>query len=302
MVTPEMIQAFLSVVECGNITLAANNLFTTQSNLSKQIKMLEGELGVELLIRKKGHSTVSLTPYGKNFLQLSRNWETLMKEIYDVKNSRHITEVSIGALDRINSFTLTDFYNHILDHHTDIRIDTHTRHSRELYRMMEANQLDLALVSSLMPASNIKVTPLYKELMFVICSKETELGKIVKPSDLDPDKEVFSRWSDEFEIWHDQYWPGKQYRIHVGTTSMTPDYLTEKGRWSIMPVSTLRALLKSRQFTHHTLSEEPPKRTIYLLEQKQPRESREEGIRLIRNQLIQYLSKDPYLEINPKIK
>ena len=82
MVTPEMIQAFLSVVECGNITLAANNLFTTQSNLSKQIKMLEGELGVELLIRKKGHSTVSLTPYGKNFLQLSRNWETLMKEIY----------------------------------------------------------------------------------------------------------------------------------------------------------------------------------------------------------------------------
>ncbi|MBR4163342.1 MAG: LysR family transcriptional regulator, partial [Solobacterium sp.] len=239
MVTPEMIQAFLSVVECGNITLAANNLYTTQSNLSKQIKLLENELGVELLIRKKGHSSVSLTPYGKHFLQLSRDWESLMKEIYDLKNTRNITEVSIGALDRLNSFTLTDFYNQILDQYTDIRIDTHTRHSRELYRMMEASQLDIALVTGIMPVSNLTVTPLYKEPMFVVCSKDTQLGKIVHPSDLDPDKEVFSRWSDEFEIWHDQYWPGKQYRIHVGTTSMTPDYLNQKGRWSIMPVSTL---------------------------------------------------------------
>ena len=62
MIDNELIQTFLSVVEYRNMTAAAANLFTTQSNLSKQIKQLEKETGVQLLIRRKGHSEVSLTP------------------------------------------------------------------------------------------------------------------------------------------------------------------------------------------------------------------------------------------------
>ncbi len=75
MIDSEKIQAFLSVVEYGNITNAANAVFTTQSHLSKQIRSLEEEVGAKLIIRSKGHSEISLTPQGKEFLGIARKWE-----------------------------------------------------------------------------------------------------------------------------------------------------------------------------------------------------------------------------------
>jgi DNA-binding transcriptional LysR family regulator len=297
MVTPEMILAFLKIVEHGNISSAANAMYTTQSNLSKQIRLLEEELGVTLLIRKKGHQSVSLTPHGREFLKLSGKWQSLMNDFQEIKNTSSITEVSIAALDRMNSFTFRDFYRMVLTEWQDIRIDIHTRHAKEIYAMMEAQTIDLGFVGTMLPTHRCTIRPIYYEPMLIVCSADTKLGTVVSPEDLDPNKEVYSRWSDEFEIWHDQYWPGKKYRIHVGTTSMTPDYLDEEGRWSIVPVSTLHALLENNRFSHHSLSVEPPKRTIYLLEQKQPRQSREAAITRVRNGILDYLSHDPFIEL-----
>ena len=120
-----------------------------------------------------------------------------MHDFQEVRNTESITEVSIGALDRINCFALSGFYRNILKTRPDIRIDTHTRHSKEIYRMMENRQLDLGLVSSLLPVHNLIITPLYYEIMFVVSSAESQLPKIVRPEDLDPSKEVYSRWSGQ---------------------------------------------------------------------------------------------------------
>jgi DNA-binding transcriptional LysR family regulator len=120
-----------------------------------------------------------------------------MHDFQEVRNTESITEVSIGALDRINCFALSGFYRNILKTRPDIRIDTHTRHSKGIYRMMENRQLDLGLVSSLLPVHNLIITPLYYEIMFVVSSAESQLPKIVRPEDLDPSKEVYSRWSGQ---------------------------------------------------------------------------------------------------------
>ena len=61
--TYEQIETFLTVVTCGNITAAANELFVTQSTVSSRIQSLENELGAPLLIRAKGHHSVELTVY-----------------------------------------------------------------------------------------------------------------------------------------------------------------------------------------------------------------------------------------------
>lgn len=297
MISPEMIQAFLSIVEHGNMTSAAAHMFTTQSSLSKQIQALEEETGVQLLIRRKGHSSVALTPAGQEFLRLAGNWQSLMKEFGEIRSRESITEVSVGALDRINTFTLKGFYRSVLKNHPQIRLDTHTRHSREIYSMMESGQLDLGLATGLLPANHITASLIYYEPLMAVCSEGTELYGTISPSDLDPSKEVYSRWSDEFEIWHDQYWPSKRYRIHIGTVSMAPEYLKEPGWWSIMPVSILHEMTEAYHLRVCTLSTEPPKRGVYLLEQKNPRESRQDAVHLIRDELLGYLKKDPYIEM-----
>lgn len=297
MIQPEMIQTFLTIVEYGNISAAANHMFAAQSNLSRQIKLLEEELGVKLLIRRKGISGVSLTGYGEEFYKIARKWQQIMKEFDELKYQTPITEISIGALDRLNTFGLRDLYNKILTEYDDIRLDIHTRHSDDIYSMMEAHRLDIGFVCLLLPAVNINITPLYDEPMMVISTAGNELGPIVRPEDLDPNKEIYSHWSEEFEIWHNQYWPGKKYRIHLGTTSMTLDYLNESGSWSIVPVSVVNAMMNSKNITSHTLAVEPPKRRIYLLTQKNPSENRKRAIDLFTDSLIQYLQKNPLIHL-----
>ena len=53
-----------------NLTDAANALFTSQSGVSKHIKDLEDELGVELFIRK-GKRLLGLTDPGKELVESS---------------------------------------------------------------------------------------------------------------------------------------------------------------------------------------------------------------------------------------
>lgn len=60
--TTQQIRIFLETARCLSFTEAAHNLFVTQPTLSKQIALMESELGIKLFYRRG--RTVSLTPSG----------------------------------------------------------------------------------------------------------------------------------------------------------------------------------------------------------------------------------------------
>lgn len=66
------LQNFIKVAESLNITRAAQELGMTQSGLSKAIKNMENELGVELFSRKK--KNLKLTPAGVTFFAETNNF------------------------------------------------------------------------------------------------------------------------------------------------------------------------------------------------------------------------------------
>src|SRR5512137_2591980 len=64
------IQYFLSIVDTGSFSAAADEHYISQSSLSKMIISLEKELGVQLFDRSKRR--VSLTEAGNAFLKHAR--------------------------------------------------------------------------------------------------------------------------------------------------------------------------------------------------------------------------------------
>lgn len=68
-----------------NVSEAAESLFTSQPGLSKQIRLLEDEIGVPIFIRE-GKRLTRITPAGEQVLQRTRN---ILREIENIKQIGH---------------------------------------------------------------------------------------------------------------------------------------------------------------------------------------------------------------------
>ena len=68
--TFQQLSFVVEVARCESINKAAEQLYTSQSNVSNSIKSLEEELGIQIFLRtKKG---VSVTAEGREFLSYAR--------------------------------------------------------------------------------------------------------------------------------------------------------------------------------------------------------------------------------------
>lgn len=114
----QQIDYFLTVAEVLNFTDASRLLYISQPALSKQISVLEKELGFALFVRSRRH--VALTPEGA---ALYHDWLDLSKRMEDsihaakAVNSPTSGSLSIGCSDTFN-------YNDILP--VPVRKFTHT--------------------------------------------------------------------------------------------------------------------------------------------------------------------------------
>ncbi|MCU0796067.1 MAG: LysR family transcriptional regulator [Akkermansiaceae bacterium] len=75
----DKVKAFLEVVAAGSITAAAGRLGMTQPGLSRRIRALEEELGVDLF--ERGAHSISITPAGRVLEKEARKWLSLSAQI-----------------------------------------------------------------------------------------------------------------------------------------------------------------------------------------------------------------------------
>lgn len=80
----EQITYFLRVAEHGNITAAAKSLYISQPALSKQITLLEQEIGLPLFERQA--RGVVLTQAG---MQFQKDLQNILKELENAKKMRY---------------------------------------------------------------------------------------------------------------------------------------------------------------------------------------------------------------------
>jgi len=78
----QQLRFILAIAENGlNITQASERLYTSQPGVSKQLRLLEEELGIQIFARN-GKNLVGITEQGKVVL---RKAQAIMNEINDIK-------------------------------------------------------------------------------------------------------------------------------------------------------------------------------------------------------------------------
>lgn len=139
-------QTFVTVVEEGNITKAAEKLFLSQPALSYRLRHLEEDLGSPLLLRTSEGTT--LTPQGEVFHAYCRR---MLQEMESLKQA--IGEMSgeiQGTLKIASSINFADYQlPHLLGKFTkqypNIHIQVKTGHSSHVNKMFNSGEVAVAI-------------------------------------------------------------------------------------------------------------------------------------------------------------
>lgn len=162
----QQLKYFLAVVDNGfNVTQAAEALHTSQPGISKQIRLLEDELGLHLFVRF-GKRIEALTPAGEKAVERVR---TVVQEVHNIKNlAAELRGLSEGTLRLATTHTqaryvlppvIEDFHAD----HRDIVFDLHQGSSEQLAAMAGDQQVDFVIATGsreLFP--NLVIVPLYR--------------------------------------------------------------------------------------------------------------------------------------------
>lgn len=271
------IMAFLAIVQTGSITKAARDLYATQSTVSHRLKSLEEEMKATLIVRHKGHQTVSLTDKGKNFIPIAERWLSLWKDVHAMQREEARVQLTIASVDSLNIYMFPAVYKQLLAcvrQPVDLRIRTHQ--SVEIYRLLENQEIDAGFVLRPILCKNIEIVPVLKEPMVLIQRRfgKAEEAYPVHPRDLDPAYEFYIDWSPSFASWHDHWWSDVcSPHLHVDTAGLILQLMDDPHHWAIVSLSMARAFQQSKDFVIRPIEEAPPERVIYKLTHKYPKPS-----------------------------
>ncbi len=305
----EQIETFLTIITYGNISEASKFLYVSQSTISSRIQQLENELGVKLIIREKGHRKIELTNYGNAFIPIASQWASLWKESENIKSINDIKTLTIASIDAVNNYTFVSFFSQYINDFPNIRLDIKTFHSNEIYSLIESRAADIGFVFLRVNYPDIICNPIFRELMYLICDKESSYHDNIDCDELNPEQEIFLNWGLDYRVWHDAHFsPSIKPFLTVNTGSMLQRYI--KGNiWSVAPMSVIKGAMRSNpNLTFYKLKTPPPPRICYEIRNRFLNINIEDTINTFENRLKEYISSDENIcsfeswMLNDKIK
>ena len=146
----QQLKYLLAIVDNGlNITAAAERMYTSQPGVSKQLKLLEEELGMQLFTRK-GKSLGSITPAGHQVIERARiimreadNIRSLASEYYQEEEG----SLSIATTHTQARYVLPEIVSEFRKRFPKIGLNLHQGTSEQIADMIAANDIDFAIAT-----------------------------------------------------------------------------------------------------------------------------------------------------------
>ncbi len=252
--------SFLAVVRYQTFSQAAEYLNVTQSTVSYRLKALEQRLGLTLVDRGRGRQAVRLTADGEELLKLAERWEALHLDIQQL--SRRGAVLGIGAPDSVNTYVLGPAYAEMAARHPELRLRVVTANSRELYKMLDRHEIDIAFPLYSRPSPDLSVHELLREPMVVVTGGDLPTNEgVVRSVDLDPLEEVQLGWPDP--ISGSRVSPRGISKITVDVTHLVLPFLANTRKWVVLPESMAIELSSAGCWRIYPLADPEDGRTIF---------------------------------------
>lgn len=168
-----------------NLTTVANALFTSQPGVSKHIKDLEDELGIEIFVRR-GKRLLGLTEPGKELLAV------VERILLDAQNVRSIAEqfsrretgnLVIATTHTQARYTLPDVIKRFKAEYPKVHLVLHQGSPREIAELLSAGEVDIAIATEgLASVPEVVTFPCYSWHHALIVPQGHPLTQVAEPT------------------------------------------------------------------------------------------------------------------------
>ncbi len=164
------LKAFYLTGKSGSFSQAARQLRIAQSAVSRQIRLLEEDLGFQLLLRAPG--AVSLTPKGADLLGRLGEFNAWAADF----EAGGMATVRIAALEGVASLWLPSRLATLSALELDVEVTVGS--ASTVRRMIEQGDVDLALTSEKVESSLASSVKLFRETFELIAAFDVDLKKL----------------------------------------------------------------------------------------------------------------------------
>ncbi len=158
----ELYRVFREVAECGSISVAAKNLYISQSAVSQSVKQLEAALQARLFARSP--RGVALTGEGQLLYQYVRSALSLLATGEDKLSQAQqllLGSLTIGASDTVTAQFLVPYLERFHREHPGIRLKIVSGRSAKVLSLLRAGVVDIAFASTPADASSLTDWPCF---------------------------------------------------------------------------------------------------------------------------------------------
>ena len=182
---------FVTVIAEGSMTAAADKLYLTQPAVSQQIRNLEEDLGVELMVR--GVRQIKTTPqgevlyeYAKKIIHLTQQAEIAIKSIGNQMKG----QLRIGTLNSIGLQLMSPIVARLMRHNPDLMLKIEYDRGDELIKAFKKSIYDIIILPEVKTEfdaelENCEQKFLLKEEMWLVgSSKDEKMPQQIQSKDL----------------------------------------------------------------------------------------------------------------------
>ncbi len=170
------VQYFLAIAEKGSFSAASEELYISQSALSKQIMALEKELGFALFDRNK--RKISMTAAGEAFLKYGRRLNQVYLDMTrELTRFKTTSPLSIAAIPVVAEYGITSCLARFRSAHPQIHFAMEEREAFTIPPALQSHQFELAFLrENYLPKSLQPVLEICRDKMVVTLSQKHRLA------------------------------------------------------------------------------------------------------------------------------